>query len=290
MASQPPVINETPGTAEATEAAPREVRTKAPRPPRTPIRQILRELDWVALLVVGIGMGVTWTLLLAQGGLSQILAGLLPVLGGILIGRRIKAHVNWHGVMLGIITALAASAIAVGLILAQGPRQETLTALLFALVTLLPFPAFGVITAHRSEQRSRDVRAESERRGGSLDRPGRVRTLGDLQALSLPQLGGYVADLFRKHGFVVNDYRIEKDKDRIDFQMTHENQPWLIRVTTVDKVKPGAAQELAQRLKAEDFKKGVVITSMEFQEAAIRWAKDKPVALIDGSTLLSMDD
>jgi hypothetical protein len=43
-------------------------------------------------------------------------------------------------------------------------------------------------------------------------------------------------------------------------------------------------------MKAEGVAKGVVITSMDFQEPAVRWAKGKPVALIDGPTLLSMDD
>lgn len=290
MASQPPVIDETTtaDSAAANGAARKRGRIRAPRAPRIPIGQILRELDWLWLLGIGVAMGVLWTFMLAQSSLLQILAGLLPVMGGIIIGRRVRAHVNWHAAMLGLITALAASLVALALIAVQGPRPELLTALLFAVVTLIPFPAFGVITAARSEQRQRAVREEFARRGGRLDRPGRVRTLEDLQGLSLPQLGGYVADLFRKHGFLINDYRF--DKDRLDFQVSYEGEPWVLRVLTAEKVKPGAAQELAQRMKAEEVKKGVVITSMDFQEAATRWAKDKPVALIDGPTLLSMDD
>jgi hypothetical protein len=106
--------------------------------------------------------------------------------------------------------------------------------------------------------------------------------------LSLPQLGGYVADLFRKHDFLISDYRFEKD--RLDFQVSYEGEPWLLRVMTTEKVKPGVPQELAQRMKAEGIKKGVVITSMDFQEGATRWAKDKPIALLDGPTLISMND
>jgi len=290
MAFQPPAIDETPATTEqpADEAVTpaKAARTKAPR---TPIRQILRELDWTALLVVGSGIGATWAFLLAQPDqIVQILAGLLPVTGGIIVGRRVRRHINWHGFVLGGISALVAF-ICIGVLIAFiGVTEQLLTALLFAFGTLLPFPAFGVITASRSEQRARALREEQVRRGGRLDKPGRVRSLEDLRGLSLPQLGGYVADLFRKHDFLINDYRF--DKDRLDFQVSNKGEPWLLRVTTAEKVKPGVAQELVQRMKAEGVKKGVVITSMDFQDGAARWAKDKPVVLLDGPTLLSMDD
>lgn len=286
MASQPPVVDEK--TSVQSGAAVNHDVSSNVKAPRTPVRQILRELNWTLLLPIGIGMGALWTIMLIQGDIYQILAGLLPVLGGITVGRRAKQHINWHAAVLGIVTALAGAAVALILIALYGPSQLLLTALLFAVITLIPFPAFGVMTAARSDQRARAVREEQERRGGRLDRPGRVRTLDDLQSLSLPQLGGYVADLFRKHGFLIQDYRFEKD--RIDFQVSYEDEPWLLRVLTAEKVKPGAAQELAQRMKAESVKKGVVITSMDFQEGATRWAKDKPVVLLDGATLLSMDD
>src|SRR5687767_2662261 len=64
--------------------------------PRPPIGQILRELNWGLLLLFGIGGGVFWTLLLAQQSTLTFLAGLLPVTGGIIVGRRIKNHVPWH--------------------------------------------------------------------------------------------------------------------------------------------------------------------------------------------------
>lgn len=289
MASQPPAVDETTSAepTSAAEAAPAR-RTAQPRPPRQPVGQILRELNWMTLLPIGIGMGALWTIMLVQGSVYQILAGLLPVMGGITVGRRAKSHINWHAAVLGIVTALAAVVMALILMAVQGRNEMLLTALLFAVVTLIPFPAFGVITAARSEERARATREQQERRGGRLDKPGRVRTLDDLRALSLPQLGGYVADLFRKHGFLIQDYRFERD--RLDFQVSYEDEPWLLRVVTAEKVKPGAAQELTQRMKVEGVKKGVVITSMDFQEGAMRWSKDKPVVLIDGPTLLSMDD
>lgn len=285
MASQPPVIDE------PAEQVPAATPTAAPvksKPRRTPIGQVLRELDWPMLLLVGVAGGALWTLLLLQGGALQLLAGLLPVTGGILIGRRITKYINWHAALLGVITAAAA---VVGLLImgfVSNLPAEAWALVSVGIVTLLPFPAFGVITAARSEERRREQRSVQQARGGSLDRPGRVKSLDELQSLSLPQLGGFVADLFRKHGFLVSDYRFEKD--RLEFQMSYESEPWLLRVVTAEKVKPGVAQELAQRMKAEGVKKGVVITSMDFQDGAQRWAKDKPLVLIDGATLLSMKD
>lgn len=287
MTAQPPVTDETPAAAETAPATPAK-RERAPRPPREPIGKVLRELRWSLLLILGIGTGLLWVSLLVQQQALQILAGLIPVTAGIIVGRRVREHITAHAIMLGVIMSVAAL-IAVGALWAlSGPSEALVTAGLFAVVTLIPFPAFGVITSSRSEQRQRAVREEQQRRGGRLDRPGRVRVIEDLHGLSLPQLGGYVADLFRKHGFLVNDYRFEKD--RIDFQMTYEDETWLLRVTTAEKVKPGMAQELTQRMKNEGVKKGVVITSMDFEQGAARWAKDKPVVLIDGPTLLSMND
>ncbi len=299
MTFQPPVTDEAATSDQTPAAAGRSAPDGAPgqskRPVRTPLGQVLRELDWPILLLAGLGIGIVWVLLLLQGGAIQILAGLLPVTGGIMVGRRVKRHINWHAALLGLIMSLSAM-VAVGtLILFEQQRNGPgavppllLQAMLFAVITLLPFPAFGVITAARSEQRQRAVREEQLRRGGRIERPGRVRTIEELRGLSLPQLGGYVAYLFRKHDFLVKEYRFEKD--RLEFQMSYGDEPWLIRVYTTDKVKPGAAQELSQRMRAEGVKKGVVVTSMDFQEGAARWAKDKPIVLIDGPTLLSMND
>lgn len=291
MTSQPPAVDDTRTSSSAGESSSTDTKPPRPvkqRPPRTPISQILREINWVLLLAVGLGTGLLWTLLLIQQGWVQILAGLLPVTGGILVGRRIKKHITWHAVLLGLLTSVGALTSLFVLGLVQPLPSEILQLFLVGVITLLPFPAFGVITAARSEERNRELREQSQTRGGRLDRPGRVREIGDLQALSLPQLGGFVADLFRKHGFLINDYRFEKD--RLDLQMSYEGEPWLVRVLTAEKVKPGVPQELSQRMKAEDVKKGVVITSMDFQDTAHRWAKDKLVALIDGETLMSMRD
>jgi hypothetical protein len=300
MTSQPPVVEDQPATEAAPEAAVEKTRrVRLPKAPRVPVGQVLRQLDWPILLLVGVGAGAVWVLLLLQGGAIQILAGLVPVTGGIFVGRRVarraNQHINWHAALLGIIMAGSALAAVSTIIAIESQRAAgtpvsplLLQAAMFAIVTLLPFPAFGVITAARSEQRQREQREQLSQRGGKLDRPGRVKTLEELRSLSLPQLGGYVADLFRKHGFLVDDYRFEKD--RLEFMMTHEQEPWIIRVYTAEKIKPGVAQDLTQRMRGEGVKKGVVVTSMDFQDAAVRWAKDKPIVLIDGPTLLSMND
>jgi hypothetical protein len=292
MTTQPPLTEEPITTTEpAAEPPPQRWRIqRAPKAPRPPLRQVLREINWRLVLPVGVVLGAVWIGLLAGSPTFSIFASFLPVLGGLLVGRRVKQHSGWHGLLVGGIAALVATAIWAVLIQVQGPSALLVQLGSLIFLTLFPFTALGVVVSARSEARARATREELQRRGGRLDRPGRVRSLDDLRALSLLQLGGYVADLFRKHGFVVNDYRIEKERDRIEFQVTYENTPWLLRVTTGEKVKPGVAQELAQRMKAEGVAKGVVITSMDFQEPAVRWAKGKPLALIDGPTLLSMDD
>lgn len=295
MATQPPVIEEQstdtkPATKSKIVSDHEGKDDTVAQTQRTPFRQVLRELDWRLVTLVGIGLGVPWVLLLTSSPTLMLFASLIPVFAGLIVGRRIQQHVIWHGAMLSLIATIAAFITAGVMLALVGLTPLLLQTLTLIPMSLLPFPLFAVWLSSRSEQRNRAAREVVQRRGGRLDKPGRVRDINDLRALSLLQLGGYVADLFRKHGFTINDYRIEKDKDRIDFIVAHEGTPWLMRVTTADKVKPGVPQELTQRMKAEGFEKGVVITSMDFQEPAVRWAKNKPVALIDGETLLTMDD
>ena len=106
----------------------------------------------------------------------------------------------------------------------------------------------------------------------------------------MPQLGSYVADLFRKHDFTVQDYQIEQRENYIRFDMRYKDEPWVIRVTVDEKVKQGVVLQFFQWMKNEGVQRGVLITSMDFQDAAVRWAKDRPIVLIDGPTLLSMND
>jgi hypothetical protein len=259
--------------------------------PRQPLSQVLRELRWPLLLSIGIAGGALWTIFLAQQNSLTFFAGLLPVGGGIWVGRQVRQHIGWHAAVLSLITVLAAVATTFLLVAVSAvPVGFFAQVVALGLMALLPFPAFGVYTAHRSELRNRQAREEQARRGGRLERPGRVRSIEDLRSLSLPQFASYVADLFRKHEFKVQDYRVEQRDNYVQFDMLHNDEPWVIRVTVEEKVKQGAALQFFQWMKNEGVERGVLVTSMDFQDAATRWAKDKPVALIDGPTLMSMND
>lgn len=288
MATQSPPQQEQTQTVETVDAGRRRRFLRAPSGPRTPVAQVLRELNWGLLLLIGVAGGAVWTLLLAQANTFAFFAGLLPVLGGILLGRRITNHVIWHGVLLSVLTVVAAVATTALLVIAGAASpifvQQVVS---LGIIALLPFPAFGVYTANQSEQRNRLVRAERDRRGGSLDKPGRVRTLEDLRSLSLPQLGGYVTEMFRKHDFKIKDFHFDRG-NFLDLNMTHGDEQWLVRVTVEEKVKQGVVLQFVQDAREGPPIKAVVVTSMDFQDAAVRWAKDRPVVLIDGPTLLGM--
>lgn len=292
MATQSPIQKQQSETAETVDAARRTRRfgRRGDVAARPPLREVLRELNWRLLLLIGIASGISWTLLLAQQSTLTFFAGLLPVTGGILVGRRVTRHIKWHAGMLSVITVAAALVTTLLLAAIGATTAEFLQQVVFlGIIALLPFPAFGAITAHRSEERNRQLRQQRDRRGGKLERPGRVKTIEDLRSLSLPQLGSFVADLFRKHDFKVEDYQFERD-NYLEFAMRHGDDPWIVRVTVDDKVKQGVALQFWQRLRAEGQARAVLITSMTFQDQATRWAKDKPIALLDGETLLSMDD
>ncbi len=287
MATQSPIQDEKPP--ETIDAGRRRrFRLGASTGPRTPVSQVLRELNWGLLLLTGIAGGVVWTLLLWTAGTFAFFAGLLPVLGGIFVGRRIKGHILWHGVLLSLITVVAAVSMTAILVVAGQTNVVFAQQVLFlGIIALLPFPAFGVYTASQSEQRNRAARAERERRGGALDKPGRVKTVEELRSLSLPQLGGYVSQMFRKQDFKLTDYRFER-ANFLDMDLLHGEEKWIVRVTVEEKVKQGVVLQFVQDVREAGGDKALVITSMDFQDAAVRWAKDRPVVLIDGPTLLNM--
>src|SRR5919199_5601168 len=98
MAIQSPLKEDQSDEAEVVDAG-RSRRMKLPglKTPRPPVGQILRELNWILLLLFGIGGGFFWTLLLSQQSALTFLAGLLPVLGGIIVRRKNKEHLGLHG-------------------------------------------------------------------------------------------------------------------------------------------------------------------------------------------------
>lgn len=295
-----------------TAAAPPEEQPAAPRAPQPPLGQriggSLRQIQWRETLLIALLMALGWCLLFLGGNMLQILAGIVPVMAGLFLGRRVKQDWLGHGLVLGfagftfgmltiIVYGLLGQAGIVPMPVLQLTPDAPPATLLDLLInygllmafSLIPFPVFGTVMAGRSEQRNRQLKEEIAERGGRLERPGVVRTVEDLRGLSLPQLGSYVLNLYRKKGFTFKDYHFI-DKDRhLDLELAYEDQPYLLRLTVADRVTPGTLQSLVQDMKRRDIRKGVVITSTEFTADAQKAGKDrKNVVLIDGQTLFEI--
>jgi hypothetical protein len=271
-----------------------------------------RNIRWGETLLIALVMALGWCALFLGSGLLQIFAGIIPVMAGLYLGRRVKADWLGHGLVLGFAGFLfgMATIVIYGLLAQQGivpmpmsqPTPDTpaepLTfsrlivefGLLMAF-SLIPFPAFGTVMAGRTEQRNQQLQQEVATRGGRLERPGVVRTLEDLRGLSLPQLGGFVRNLYTKKGFEIKDYRfVDKDK-HLDLDMLYEGESYLLRLTVADKVAAGTLQSLVQDMKRRGIGKGVVIASTEFTPDALKTGRDrKNLVLIDGPTLFEISE
>lgn len=269
------------------------------------LRAGFSQLNWPLVVLVGVVAGLLMPIVLTSGDLFQLLAGVVPVGAGLIIGRRVKAYYTLHGLMVGLIAALVGLATLYVLLfltpvgaaqtaraVAQGQRPDLATPTSqfiqlggFVPFALLIFCTFGASMSGRTEERNRAVREEVAARGGQLERAPTVREVGDIRGMSLPQFGSYVNTLWKKQGFTFKDYRfIDKDK-HLDLWMEHEGEPWRLRLTVADKVGPGTIEGLYQEMKREGVKKGVVVTSTEFLPSAQKSAKDRPIVLVDGATL-----
>ncbi len=285
--------------------------TSEPRPTLTArFRTALAQIDWKITLLTALAMAVGWCGLFLANNWLQILAGIVPVLAGLYLGRRVQSQWLLHGIMLGItgfvfgfifIVAYGAmgqagivSLPSVALEVDQPAAELTFSQLItfygtFSIFALIPFPAFGAMMAGRNEQRSREMKRQIEARGGRLERPGSVRTFEDVRGLSLPQFGTYVSNLFKKKGFDVVDYQfIDKDK-HLDFELAYQQETYLLRLSVADKVRTGTVESLAQEMKRRNIPKGLVITSTEFAPDALKSAKSrKNIVAVDGETLFGM--
>jgi hypothetical protein len=285
--------------------------TRASRPSLLArLRTGLAETRWGVISITAVLMAVGWCVLFLSGPWLQILAGIVPVTGGLFVGRRVKEHLLLHGLLLGLIGfviggliivayGLLGDAGVVGMPLIADPETGTpapatfdqLIALYLSVGTMamIPFPAFGTVMAGRSEQRNRELREQMERRGGRLEKPNTVRTLEDLRGLSLPQFGTYVRSLFQRNGFGFEDYRfIDKDK-HLDLELSYQDEHYLLRLSVADKVRPGTVETLAQDMRRQHIPKGMVITSTEFTPDAEKSGKGrKNMLLVDGETLFEM--
>ena len=269
------------------------------------------QIEWGQTLLIAFVMAVTWCALFLGNSMLQIFAGIIPVLAGLFLGRRVKGDYLGHGLILGfagfgfgLIAVITYGLLAqVGVVpmpvlqldaAAPPTQQPTLGSMLFfyvtfALFALVPFPAFGTVMAGRAEERNRQTQREQAERGGNLEKPGVIRTLDDLQGLSLPQLGSFVLSLYRKKGFEFKDYHFV-DKDRhLDLDLTYAGEPYVVRLAVADKVARGSIESLLQDLKRRAIGKGVVVASTEFTPDALKAGKDrKGLVLIDGQTLFEM--
>lgn len=271
----------------------------------------MANVEWKQVLLVALVMAFAWCSLFMTSPMMQILAGIIPVMGGLYLGNRVKGHYLSNGIMLGvagflfglIIVVIYGSMIGAGMgvplpqitsesgELAPIAGADDLVAVYFfySLFALVPFPAFGAVMAGRTQQRNLELRRELDERGGRLERPGVIRTLEDLRGLSLPQFGMYVSNLYKKKGFTFHDYRfVDKDK-HLDIEMEYNNERYLMRLSVADKVRVGTVESLIQDMRRRDILKGLVITSTEFAPETIKAAANKRnLITIDGPTLFAM--
>lgn len=270
-----------------------------------PLRVGLGALNWRIVLLYGVVSGVLMSLAFLQGPTLSLVAGIVPVGTGLLLGRRVREHYGLHGFMTGLVGGITGSAGLAALIYltplrtamqsALGPEAASFTLFQiwaqlagFTLFSLVAFCTFGTTMAGRTEQRNRAAREQVDARGGQLARPGSIRDRDDIRGLSLPQFGTYVKNLFTKQGFTFKDYRfIDKDK-HLDLWLEREGEPWHLRLSVADKVAPGTLESLLQDMKREGCRKGVVVTSTEFMPGTAKAAKGRPVVLIDGDTLFGI--
>jgi energy-coupling factor transporter transmembrane protein EcfT len=269
-----------------------------------------RNVEWSVTLLTALVMAVVWVILFLANNFLQILAGVVPVLAGLFLGRRVKGDFLSHGIVLGLsgfLFGLVVIFIYGGLgqagiiplpvlqLSPEGPPTQAAAGdlifiyLTFSLFALIPFPAFGTVMSGRAEQRNRQMRQEVAERGGKLERPGSVRTLEDLQGLSLPQFGSYVANLYRKKGFEFQDYRfVDKDK-HLDLYLSYRDETYLLRLSVADKVRPGTIESLVQDVRRHEIPKALAVTSTEFTPDARKAAANRRnLLIIDGSTLFEM--
>lgn len=262
------------------------------------VRQGFQSLRWPLIVLYGVGAGLLMPLSLLQSTLA-IVAGVIPVGIGLLIARTVKGFYGLYGFLTGLVGALTSVVLLWILIFVTGnsslvanldptsvsPMNTFLTASGFISFSLIAFCTFGATTSGRMEERNRELRAQTAARGGTLERAGAVREVGDIRGFTLAQLGWYVNNLFKKKGFKFRDYKFV-DKDRfVDLWYEYEEKEWHVRCAISDKVTPGTIESLVQEMKRENITKGIVVASTEFTPAAIKSVKDKPVVLIDGLTL-----
>jgi hypothetical protein len=277
------------------------------------LRTSLSQLNWRDTLGIAALMAVGWCFLFLQNNIWQYFAGIVPVTAGLFLGKRVKQHVTTHGIVLGVsgfllgllIIAAYAGMGGAGLIPLPAnplhqqdstvPMQFTPMLLIqyyisFSLLAMIPFPAFGTVISYKNEQRRLELESVKKNRGGELEKPHVVRTLDDVQGLSLPKFGTYVSNLFKKQGFKLVEYQFEKDK-YLDLEMQYEGDMYLLRLSVSDRVNSGLIEKLVQDMRQKQIPKGIAIVSTEFTPDAKKSARGRQnIVLIDGQTLFDIGE
>src|SRR5262245_6688705 len=63
------------------------------------LRAAFAQIDWRATLLIALGMSLLWCILFLSSSTLQILAGIVPVSAGLILGRRVKAQLLLHGLV-----------------------------------------------------------------------------------------------------------------------------------------------------------------------------------------------
>lgn len=266
-------------------------------------------IAWRLTIAAGAITGAVFALMmLFAPQMIKLLAGIAPVLAGSYVGRKVKGRALVHGMLLTLFAFLVAAAIAVPVVYGASPEslkamfpvdpanpdtpvtpEGALITLGFsAILMLLLFPTYGVVLSLRNQRREQDYRQEIERRGGQLQRPGRVITVEDLQDLPLPKFASWAAQLFKRNGFTLDDYKFNKEGIDLYLKRAEPEERWVVRCTT-DEIKPGMALALDQDMRDAEWVKGVIVSSAKLSEATRKTLRRNPrIEAIDGDTLIEI--
>ena len=266
----------------------------------------LRELQWREVLLFGVLSGALMSLSFLQGSALSIVAGIVPVGTGLLLGRRIKSHYSLHGFVTGLIGAVV-GAIVLGVLIFLTPLGATMPNSLGPAAHIYAAECLGAAgrlhrlladrllhLRHRHGRPHRGAQPQNPRRGRHARRPaGKARhhPLGRRHPRAVAAAAWHLCqhDL-QEAGLRVQGLRfIDKDK-HLDLWMEHEGEPYHMRLSVADKVSTGTIESLNQEMKREGIRKGLVITSTEFMPSAAKSAKGRAIVLIDGETLYQMSE
>jgi HJR/Mrr/RecB family endonuclease len=111
-------------------------------------------------------------------------------------------------------------------------------------------------------------------------------TPDDLYALSPAAFEGYVADLFQRKGYRVF-LRGQSGDHGVDLELEHSgNRRAIVQCKRYrNAIGPDVVRELFGTMIHEGVHHAFLVTTADISPAARKWARNKPITLIDGSTL-----